>query len=142
MKARRTETAGGVVLNPRGQVLVVNQFGTSWSLPKGHLDPGEDALAAAKREILEESGVTRLTLLRDLGEYTRYRISKDGRGDDRSELKRIRMFLFRTRQLRLKPLDPHNPEARWMDRRKVATLLTHRKDREFYLSILPGLQAL
>ena len=135
---RRSVTAGGVVLNSRREILVVNQFGTSWSLPKGHVDPGEDALAAAKREILEESGVKRLTLVRDLGEYTRYRIALNG-GDDRSELKRIRMFLFTTRQIRLKPLDPHNPEARWLAPDAVAGLLTHRKDREFYLSVLPSL---
>ena len=139
---KHTLTGGGVVLNPRGEILVVNQFGTSWSLPKGHLDPGEDALAAAKREILEESGVRRVRLIRDLGEYTRYRISKDGRGDDRSELKRIRMFLFTTRQLRLKPLDPDNPQACWVKPGRVTRLLTHRKDREFYRSILPTLQGL
>ena len=135
---RSTVTAGGVVLNPRGEVLVVSQFGTSWSLPKGHVDPGEDALAAAKREILEESGVRRLKLVHPLGAYTRYRISKTG-GDDRSELKRIHLFLFTTRQVRLKPIDPHNPEARWVDRREVAALLTHRKDREFFLKVLPEL---
>ncbi len=139
---KKTLTAGGVVLNSRREVLVVNQFGTSWSLPKGHVDPGEDLLDAARREILEESGLTRVTLVMDLGEYTRYRISKDGKGDDRSELKRIRMFLFTTRQLRLKPLDPENPEARWLDPRKVAALLTHRKDRAFYLSVLPALKGL
>ena len=138
---RHTVSAGGVVLNIRREVLVVNQFGSSWSLPKGHLDPGEDALAAARREILEESGVRRLTLVRELGAYTRFRISKSG-GDDRSESKRIHMFLFTTRQLKLKPLDPHNPEARWMNPGAVAAFLTHAKDRAFYLSILPALKGL
>lgn len=135
---KRTETAGGVVLGPDGLVLVVNQFGTSWSLPKGHIDPGEDALAAARREILEEAGVADLQLVRELGSYQRYRIALDG-GDDRSELKTIRMFLFRTAQVDLQPQDPHNPEARWVDRRDVAALLTHRKDREFFLGILDSL---
>src|ERR1700755_3050812 len=55
-----TESAGGVVLNGAGQVLVVTQKGTSWSLPKGHVEDGEDALAAARREIHEEAGVTQL----------------------------------------------------------------------------------
>ena len=51
------ESAGGVVLNGAGQVLVVNQKGTSWSLPKGHVEEGEDALSAARREIFEEAGI-------------------------------------------------------------------------------------
>ena len=53
---KHTQSAGGVVLNKKGEVLVVSQRGTSWSLPKGHIDKGEDALGAAKREIYEESG--------------------------------------------------------------------------------------
>ena len=136
---KKTLSAGGVVLNPKGQVLVVNQFGTSWSLPKGHIDPGEDALAAARREIREESGVKTLRLVKELGAYTRFRISLSG-GDDPSEMKQIRMFLFRTRQTRLKPEDPHNPEARWVAPEKVADLLTHQRDKDFFLGLLESLQ--
>jgi len=63
----KTHSAGGVVTNNQGKVLVVSQRGTSWSLPKGHIDPGESALAAAKREIYEESGIRDLELIRELG---------------------------------------------------------------------------
>ena len=54
-------------LNKKGEVLVVNQRGTSWSLPKGHIDFGEDALTAAKREIYEEAGITDLKIIKELG---------------------------------------------------------------------------
>ena len=53
-------------------------------------------------------------------------------GDDRSELKVITMFLFRTSEKSLKPVDLENPEARWVDRSKVGQLLTHEKDKEFF----------
>jgi hypothetical protein len=53
-------------------------------------------------------------------------------GDDRSELKVITMFLFRTSEKSLRPVDPDNPEARWVERSKVAPLLTHEKDKEFF----------
>ncbi len=92
---RKTRSAGGVVTNEEGKVLVVSQRGTSWSLPKGHIDPGENALAAARREIYEESGIRDLELVRELGSYERHKIGVNG-GDDRSELKVITMFLFRT----------------------------------------------
>ena len=128
---RKTQTAGGVVMNPEGQILVVNQGGTSWSLPKGHIDAGEGALDAAMREIYEESGVRELDLVRELGSYERYKIGEDG-GDDRRERKRITMFLFRTTQTALRPLDPANPEARWVEKEKVAGLLTHAKDKEWF----------
>ena len=126
-----TQSAGGVVLNPKGEVLVVNQEGNSWSLPKGHIDSGEEALAAAQREIYEESGVKRLQFVRTLGVYRRYKIGLKG-GDDKSEMKTIRMFLFKTDQTILKPLDPQNPEARWVPKDKVEDLLTHRKDKDFF----------
>ena len=134
-----TESAGGVVLNGAGQVLVVNQKGTSWSLPKGHIEEGEDALAAALREIQEETGVTQLEYLGDFGSYTRHKLSADG-GEDESELKTIRMFLFRTKQAVLFPTDGDNPEARWVEREEVASFLTHPKDREFFHSALERLR--
>ncbi len=131
---KKTHSAGGVVTNSGGEVLVVSQHGTSWSLPKGHIDPGENALVAAKREIYEESGIRDLELIRKLGTYERHKIGVDG-GDDRSELKVITMFLFRTREKSLKPVDPDNPEARWVERSKVALLLTHEKDKEFFQGV-------
>lgn len=130
-----TESAGGVVLNAQGRVLLVSQFGTSWSLPKGHLEEGESPLEAARREIREETGVGRLELVRPLGSYTRPRLGRDG-GEDPSELKTIHLFLFRTDEAELAPIDADNPEARWVERERVAGLLTHAKDREFFASIL------
>ena len=131
---RKTRSAGGVVTNDEGKVLVVNQHGTSWSLPKGHIDRGENALVAAKREIYEESGIRDLEFVRELGSYERHKIGANG-GDDRSELKVITMFLFRTSEKSLGPVDPNNPEARWVEKSKVALLLTHAKDQEFFRRI-------
>lgn len=138
---QETHAAGGVVLNAAGNVLVVNQRGNSWSLPKGHIEAGEDRLAAARREIEEESGITELTLIKELGSYQRYRIALDG-GNDLSELKNIHMFLFTTTQEELKPIDPENPEAKWVEPSKVAELLTHPKDQEFFQSIIPVIEAM
>jgi len=129
--SRKTVSAGGVVVNKHGQVLVVNQRGNSWSLPKGHLDKGEDLLTAARREIYEESGVHRLRLIAELGSYQRARIGKRG-GEDNSEKKTLHFFIFRTDQIKLAPVDKDNPEARWVNINKVAELLTHPKDRKFF----------
>jgi ADP-ribose pyrophosphatase YjhB (NUDIX family) len=131
---KNTRSAGGVVTNGEGEVLVVSQHGTSWSLPKGHIDPGESALVAAKREIYEESGIRELEFVRELGTYERHKIGVDG-GDDPSELKVITMFLFRTRETSLRPVDAENPEARWVEKSKVAGLLTHEKDKEFFRGV-------
>jgi len=131
---RVRHSAGGVVLNKNGQVLVVNQRGLSWSLPKGHLEEGESPLAAARREIYEESGVKELEFVMPLGAYVRRRIGARG-GENGSGLKKLTFFLFRTNEEQLQPVDPDNPVARWVDRAQVADLLTHPKDRDFFRSI-------
>jgi len=113
-ETKLTESADGVVLNKLSEVLVVNQDGRSWSLPKGHIDKGENALDAAKREIYEESRINKLEFIKGLGNYERYKINKEGDGDDKSELKKISMFLFKTDEMTLLPVDLHNPEARWV----------------------------
>ncbi|HEY4498561.1 MAG TPA: NUDIX domain-containing protein [Candidatus Paceibacterota bacterium] len=133
---RKTESAGGVVINARGEVLIVSQHGDSWSLPKGHIEAGEDAIAAAKREITEESGIEHLTLVKQLPSYKRFRIGRGGKGEDANELKTIHIFLFRTDDETLAPTDPDNPEARWVLPTDVADLLTHPKDKEFFNKIL------
>ncbi len=131
---KQTTSAGGVVLNQKGQVLVVNQKGISWSLPKGHIENGEDPIDTAQREIREESGIAKLELIKNLGSYNRYRIGKNG-GENKTELKTIIMYLFRTEENNLKPIDQENPEARWIKKEQVAELLTHSRDKEFFLQI-------
>jgi 8-oxo-dGTP pyrophosphatase MutT (NUDIX family) len=62
--------AGGVVLDVAGpdpRVLVVHRPAyDDWSLPKGHVDPGEELAAAALREVTEETGIA-ARIVRDAG---------------------------------------------------------------------------
>jgi len=59
--------AGGVVVND-GRVLVLRRrSGGEVRLPKGHVEPGEDARTAAARETGEESGYAALAVQADLG---------------------------------------------------------------------------
>ena len=54
--------AGAVVFrrSDRGiRVLVLRAY-KNWDFPKGLIEPGEDALAAARREVLEETGLADL----------------------------------------------------------------------------------
>lgn len=135
IETKRTESAGGLVINKIRRVLVVNQRGTSWSLPKGHIEPGEDKLTAAKREIEEESGILRLTLIKELGSYSRYKIGLGDVKEDKSELKIIHMFLFKTDEMKLAPIDDNHPEARWVHLDDVERLLTHPKDKLFFKTV-------
>ena len=134
---KETQSAGGVIENTEGKIVVVSQRGTSWSLPKGHIEDGEDILAAAKREIYEETGITELELVKDLGSYWRYKIGKEG--EDQTEKKTIFLLHFKTSQTKLAPIDKENPEARWVNREDVAEMLTAERDADFFRSVIDKL---
>jgi len=55
---KREFSAGGIVFNEKGQVLVTQHSQNShWSFPKGLIDPGQTSEQAAVREVREEGGV-------------------------------------------------------------------------------------
>jgi predicted NUDIX family NTP pyrophosphohydrolase len=67
--SRKTEISAGLLVYRRGEqleVLLAHPGGPfwakkdagAWTIPKGLVDPGEDQLAAAKREFTEETGFT------------------------------------------------------------------------------------
>ncbi len=133
-----TEVAGGIVVNVRGEIALVRNGPDFWGFPKGHIDEDENALAAARREIEEETGLRRVTRTKELGSYERYKGTPDG-GDDMSERKTIYMFLFTTKEETLAPTDSDNPEARWVRPDDVEKMLTHPKDAEFWRGVRASL---
>ena len=132
-QVNKTITSGGIVVNQFQQIALVNQNNNSWSLPKGHVENNETILDAAKREIYEETGIKEIQLIKKLGFYKRYRIGLDG-NDDKTEQKIIYMFLFRTKQKTSKPIDPQNPKAIWANTTQIIKMLTHEKDKEFFMN--------
>jgi 8-oxo-dGTP pyrophosphatase MutT (NUDIX family) len=103
-------SAGGVVVRlAENQVWVSlgRQIGyQAYVLPKGHVDPGESCLEAARREIAEEAGFTDLTLLCELGCLERYDYLK-------TAWKKTAYFLFSTREVHVQPTEreKHAPPA-------------------------------
>lgn len=60
------EAAGGMVRNPKGQILFIFRNG-KWDLPKGKIEKGERLREAAIREVQEECGIkNKLTIIREL----------------------------------------------------------------------------
>ncbi len=137
---KETHSAGGVVVNESGKVVIVSQNGDSWSLPKGHVESGEALRETAVREIFEETGIKDIRFCRQLGTYSRYRIGKDGQGEDTSELKHITLFLFTTPAGEgVRPRSPEHPQMRWLDSGEVAGYLTHPADRDFFRKVVSEL---
>jgi 8-oxo-dGTP pyrophosphatase MutT (NUDIX family) len=74
----REPTAGGVIFrrNDKGDVefLLYQDARDRWTIPKGHVEPGETTQEAAKREVSEESGLKNIAMCGWLGKVNfRYR---------------------------------------------------------------------
>lgn len=68
---KEARSAGGVVFRQDGghvSVLVLQHEGGKWMLPKGTIEPGETPEAVAVREVREETGLTNVRVVRDLGQ--------------------------------------------------------------------------
>jgi len=61
----KIEAAGGLVINSSGQFLFIYRYG-KWDLPKGKIENFEKKDEAALREVEEETGIGKLTIIDSL----------------------------------------------------------------------------
>lgn len=64
-KFKQIRAGGGIVINEKGDVLLIFRKG-KWDLPKGKLDPGETIENCAIREVMEETGLNKISLTKPL----------------------------------------------------------------------------
>lgn len=74
----REPTAGGIVFRrtKTGEIefLLIQDAKNRWTIPKGHIEEGEEAKDTAKREISEETGLKEMEIISWLGKINfRYR---------------------------------------------------------------------
>jgi 8-oxo-dGTP pyrophosphatase MutT (NUDIX family) len=74
----RETTSGGVVFrrNDKGaiEILLIQDAKNRWTIPKGHVEPGEEPKQTAEREIREETGLQEMRVYSWLGKVNfRYR---------------------------------------------------------------------
>jgi len=105
------KTAGGIIIGPDNKIVLVNNTsGDWWSLPKGGIEKNEDVLDAAKREVYEETGLNNIEYIKNLGYFNELLLKTKSK---KYKFKRNTIFLFKTKDIKLEPQDPANPEARW-----------------------------
>ncbi len=105
----REPTSGGIVFRFTPdqkdiEILLIQDSKGRWTIPKGHIEPGETAKMTARREIEEETGLKNVTVLGWLGKiHFKYRRL------DKLVLMTTQIYLVRSLDSHEKP----TPE-RWM----------------------------
>jgi 8-oxo-dGTP pyrophosphatase MutT (NUDIX family) len=136
VSSRRETSAGGVVFRCTHDgplfLLILDRHG-NWGFPKGHLERGEQPADAARREVTEEVGLTRLELAAELGAIEWWFQAQGTRVH-----KRCHFFLFHAAEERVTPQEDEGiVECRWSGPDQAARTLTHRNAREVLARALP-----
>jgi len=127
--AARERSAGGVVVRGGEVVVIVPTRRASdgskvVALPKGHIDPGENALQAATREVREETGIVAEPVT-ELGE-TRYWYRRDGQTIPKS----VSFYLFSYVEGDTADHDDEVEKAWWIELADAQNELSHAAERE------------
>jgi 8-oxo-dGTP pyrophosphatase MutT (NUDIX family) len=132
----REFSAGGLVVRRfRGRpfLAVVRVRDDVLALPKGHPEPGEAAVEAARREVREETGLS-AEALEKLGDI-RYWYSRGGE----RVMKIVSFFLFRWRSGSVRDHDHEVEEALWIPLEDAPRRLAYRGERDMAAAALSRL---
>lgn len=106
--------------NQKGQILLIYRRG-KWDLPKGHLERGESMQECAKREVMEETGISDLKVRKYIG-ITRHTYTEKGK----DIIKESHWYLMHTdKNEELVPQTEEGIEkVLWVDKDKVQEYYT------------------
>lgn len=136
-------SAGGLVVSGRGEGAVAALIGRLdrrgrmlWSLPKGHIEPGETTETTAVREIAEETGI-RGAVLERLGTIAFWFVA-----DGTRIHKTVHHFLLVAEGGELSDEDSEVSAVEWVPLGELASRLAHADERELVADIPHLLRAL
>jgi putative (di)nucleoside polyphosphate hydrolase len=143
--ARYRPCVGICLINPKGLIFIGERrgmAGDNWQMPQGGIDDQEEPLAAAKRELLEETGVRNVNYLAESKAWHCYDVPSERRPKywkDRYVGQCQRWFAFRFEgDDREVDLDAHEPEFnlwRWAQPDEVVELAVSFK-RDIYRAVI------
>jgi putative (di)nucleoside polyphosphate hydrolase len=124
---------GIVVLNKKNEVFIAKRIDNQknfWQMPQGGVDEGEDYLAAAYRELEEETSIKNVDLIKELDGLISYELPKNllgviwkgkYRGQDQKWF--VMRFLGQDSEINIQTKNPEFCEWKWIDLENITDLV-------------------
>ena len=136
---------GIIVLNNNNQVFVGKRKdnpGDKWQMPQGGVDKGEDFITAMRRELIEETSIKNIKILKEIHNMYQYDLPNNlvgiiWKGKFRGQRQKwfITKFLGKDDEINLDTQHPEFIDWKWIDPKDLPEVIVKFK-KKLYLNLL------
>ena len=128
---------GIILLNQHNKIFVAKRIDNPkdfWQMPQGGIDEGEDFLKAAKRELLEETSIKSVNILKEIEGFTSYELPDyllgiiwKGKFKGQQQKWFIMRFIGNEKEINIKTKKPEFLEWKWINIDNLTNVVVHFK---------------
>ncbi len=140
---------GVVILNSQNMVFVGRRKdnpGDKWQMPQGGVDDGEDYISAMRRELLEETSIKSIEVIKEIEGFYEYELPKNligiiWKGKFRGQKQKwfIAKFIGDEKEINLNTQNPEFIDWKWVSPDELPKLIVKFK-KNMYVSLLKAIK--
>ena len=136
---------GIIVLNKQNKIFVGKRKdnpGDKWQMPQGGVDEGEDYITAMKRELLEETGIQNIEIIKEIEKIYQYELPANlvgiiwkGRYRGQKQKWFITRFLGEEKEINLNTKHAEFTDWKWIEPKLLPEIIVNFK-KDLYINLL------